>query len=102
MKTYISGPISSDPDYIKHFSEAESFLLGTGDTPVSPSKLDCAEEGLVTHSWNYFMRKALQMLCECEAIYMLEGYEKSRGARLELSVAKELDMLIYFEKGEDL
>lgn len=39
-------------------------------------------------------------LCEimhCEAIYLLKGYEKSKGALLELEYAKTAGLLIYEE-----
>ena len=39
---------------------------------------------------------------ECDAILLLDGWEKSKGVRLELKTALELDMKIYLENDLDV
>ena len=36
MKIYISGPISSDDNYEKHFKEAETFIKSVGHIAINP------------------------------------------------------------------
>ena len=38
---------------------------------------------------------------DCDAIYMLEGHEHSRGAKLELEIAEKLGMHVWYEKYGD-
>ena len=42
----------------------------------------------------------LCQLMQCDAIYMLKGYEKSKGARLELAYATTVGMDAYGEETE--
>ena len=47
------------------------------------------------------MRVAIPELCKCDAIYMLEGWRHSKGARLEHTIARELGMEIRDEESEE-
>jgi hypothetical protein len=38
------------------------------------------------------MREDIRELTKCQMIYMLKGWENSRGARIEFRLAQELDM----------
>ena len=40
--------------------------------------------------WNHAMRKCIVQLMECNYIHMLPGFEKSVGARLEMTIAQKL------------
>ena len=42
------------------------------------------------------MRADISALLECDTIVLLPGWPKSRGARLELTIAMELGMDVYF------
>lgn len=44
------------------------------------------------------MRKDLRMLLDCDAIYMLCGWERSKGATIEKAVAYSCGMEMIFEK----
>tara|TARA_R110001583_G_C5630751_1_gene407011 strand:+ start:1611 stop:1946 length:336 start_codon:yes stop_codon:yes gene_type:complete len=99
MKIYISGMITGlkHDQYRKKFKEAVEFLRSEGNDPVDPSELGKPEH----HSWDYYMRKAIPQLCECDGIYMLEGWQESKGARLELQIARSLDMNVVEQSMED-
>ena len=43
-------------------------------------------------TWEEYMRADLRALVGCEAIALLPGWEQSRGARTEVSIAAELGM----------
>jgi len=98
MKVYISGMITGlkHDQYRKNFKNAVKHLKEEGHDPLDPSELGKPEH----HSWDYYMRKAIPQLCECEGIYMLEGWEHSKGARLELRIARDLNMYVIEEQEE--
>ena len=84
-KVYISGPITGrDLTECKvDFNSAELWLTGLGYDVINPMSYDTIEDG----TWEDYMKKDLKMLLDCDYIYMLDGWEKSRGARLEYNVA---------------
>ena len=98
MKVYISGQITSlrHDQYRQAFKDAAKYLEEQGHDPVDPSELGKPEH----RSWNYYMRKAIPLLCECDAIYMLSGWGQSKGAQLERTLARGLDMPIFEQTRE--
>ena len=44
------------------------------------------------------MRRDLEMLAACDAIYMLDDWRQSRGAQIELRMAMTWRKMILFEK----
>ena len=94
-KIYISGPISGLPleTVYNNFTNAEVQLLEQGYEVVNP-----INNGLPTNAtWEEHMRADLRLLLDCDAIYMLEGWEKSRGARIEYALAVDLKMDIQYQ-----
>lgn len=49
-------------------------------------------------NWVDYMKIHIPALINCEAIVMLKGWETSRGAALERTIAHELKMPIYYEE----
>lgn len=91
-KVYISGSITKDPDYKRHFNKAERFLKRQGYAVFNP----CCIPNIF--SYDEFMNIDIAALECCDCVYMLKGWEKSKGANIELKKAKELNKIIYFEK----
>ena len=86
-KVYISGPITGiDFGNRFAFSCARNALELCGYEVVDPSEVQLDDEA----TWTDYMRADLKLLLDCDFIYMLEGWEKSRGARIELALAKHL------------
>jgi len=95
VKVYIAGPMTGLPDFnYSAFHQAEQELItrgyevvcptsNSGGTPPSPGEVK---------PWDWYLRKAINLLLTCEGIYLLPGWEKSRGARLEEHIAFELGM----------
>ena len=93
MKIYISGPITGTDDYRERFSAAEQIINANGDgdiVAVNPVKetADIPDGS----SWETYMKACMKILADCDAIYMLDGWSGSRGARLEYLVAMELGL----------
>ena len=85
MKVYISGPISNNPHYRDQFAEAEDYLADLGVEIVNPVSL---ADALPPMNYGEYMKIDLQLLELCDAIYMVEGWEDSAGAKLEYHYAR--------------
>jgi len=95
MRIYIAGQVTGK-DYktaIKEFDDAEKMLEARGDEVVNPTRY-CD----ISWSWEKCMRVCLPLLTECDGIYMLRDWKKSRGAKLEHFVAIKLGMKIENQK----
>ena len=92
-KVYISGSITKDPDYREHFRAAEEKLRGMGMKVFNPAKFDADPD----KTWEDYMRADIAELMRCRAIYMLKGWKKSRGARIEYKLARALGYMIIKE-----
>lgn len=102
IKIYISGPMTGLPNNnAEAFDEAERVLKEAGlYDPVNPAELDRQMKkelgGLNNPGDVYqFFRRDFRALLDCQAIYMLPGWEKSYGARVELLVARCMNLLTY-------
>lgn len=81
-------------DVVKTFTTAENWLKSNGYIPVSPLK-----NGLPSSaSYNEHMLRDLQLLSECDEIYMLHGWEQSKGCRIEFAEAVTLKKPIKFQQ----
>ncbi len=89
MKVYLAGPMTC---YVDHnfpaFNYAAKVLRERGHEVVNPAEL--VEDP--TKPWEYYMRRDIPLLCECEAIALLPGWARSRGAQLEDTIASALGM----------
>lgn len=95
MKIYISGPMTGYPDFNrKAFMEAEKHLLESGAEVLNPARVELPMDA----SWVDYMKQDITMLMEADAIYMLEGWERSKGARIELNLACDLAMTVHMQE----
>lgn len=94
-KVYISGAIAHyDIDERKEaFKNAELKLWDLGFVGINPF---CNGLGDEAH-WREHMRRDIALLLGCKYIYMLRGWEKSKGAKLELDVASSCGIEVLFE-----
>lgn len=99
MKVYISGKVTGTTDYLARFGEAEARLTRKGYTVINP--IAVTQHLPKDTTWQGYMAVALAMLLQADAIYMLSGWEKSRGADIERAVADALGLLVTFEGDTD-
>lgn len=95
MKIYISGPITGTDDYMERFAKAEKELTEQGYSVINPAKVNAQLPN--DTSYEDYMRMSFCMLDMCEAIYMLNGWDKSCGANREYGYAMANDKTIIFE-----
>jgi hypothetical protein len=91
MRLYVSGPMTGKPDLNKPaFAEAAGALHAAGFDVVNPA----AWTGGPDYSWEDYMRVDLRLLLDCDGVAVLPGWLRSRGARLEVHVARNLGLPI--------
>lgn len=83
---YISGPMTGKPNHNHEaFMEAEKFLRKIGFNVWNPAYNP--REG---YEWEDYMKVDLVGLLSCDLIFLLDGWEDSRGAKLEKYIADEM------------
>lgn len=109
MRTYIAGPMRG---YVRYnfdaFDLARDFLRGKGHTPISPADIDRLFEGwgkypppdfdMTPEKMKEIIERDLNALKGCDAIFMLKGWQDSKGARLELAYAEFLGLTVIYEE----
>ncbi|WP_432323448.1 DUF4406 domain-containing protein [Yersinia enterocolitica] len=92
MKTYIAGPMTGLPDFNRSaFNAAAKEIAASGHVPLNPAILP---NGL---SQPDYMCICMAMLQRADAIYMLDGWQSSAGARAEYALAEKLEIEILFQ-----
>ena len=95
---YLSGAISNSDkkiqdENVRRFFEVEDKLVGKGHDIVNPARLE--EPG---YTWEDYLARDLAFICEYKPeLYMLKGWEESKGARLEMAMAHYLHLPVTYE-----
>lgn len=93
QKVFISGRVSGlKPDTVrKNFSKVESKYKKLGYDVINPTKL-CSRDWC----WIRCMYVCLRALYQCDFVYMIPNWKKSRGARIEHWFARIWGKGIYY------
>lgn len=78
------------------FFETEEFLVGLGFTVENPA-WNSLPGNFDQDDYTGFLRLGFNQLVRCKGIYLLDGWEKSKGACWELDLAIKLKMGVHFE-----
>ena len=92
---YISGAISSDPNYVEKFNSAEMVLEHLGYLVLSPVMIP----PILTYSEHMALDLVMVQVADC--IVLLPDYKESKGAMRELHRANLYNSRIVFFKGLD-
>lgn len=95
MRVYISGGVTNNPGYEKQFKSAELWLKLNGHEAVNPVEVCAALPKSFTHE--DYMRVCFKLIDISECVYVLKGWQTSKGAKAELSYAKALGKKVKFE-----
>lgn len=92
---YIAGKITGLPIevYTKLFEEAKKEVITLGYEPLSPIELPHEHD----KSWESYMKESMQAMLNCKAIYLIENWIDSEGAKIEMKVAKIFSYEIFFQ-----
>lgn len=122
MRIYISGPMTGHPNHnraafdaaAKRLREQEHFVINPYELSGTFGKADkIAESFEELYDPAYFESAARPSLAQCvmdadlaavrscDAIYLLRGWEKSRGAKKELNEANRCGIEVMLEGGEE-
>lgn len=85
-KLYLSGPITGlDPQATADkFAAAEEYYRAQGYKVTNPIRHGLKADAL----WAEHIGKDITLLLGCDCMVLLEGWEYSRGCRIEVAVAK--------------
>lgn len=107
-RVYIAGPMTGIPQFnFPAFDDAARDLRAVGHDVVSPAELDDPEDRAaalaspdgqmhgghhMNKTWGDFLARDVKLIADdgIEAIYVLSGWSRSRGARLETFVGKAM------------
>lgn len=104
-RVYVAGPMSGMPDLnFPAFHREAARLRAEGFDVVNPAEINGGADELVTMAgmdglqlaahWRACMRNDIAHLVTCDAIVMLPGWERSRGATLEHHIARSLGIAV--------
>ena len=100
-KIYISGAIT--PTWLNrrpiheaetHFKAAYWKIHDDLDIPINPFEISPYSP---EKTWSDYMKDYIEVLVRCDAIYMMKGWWKSKGAWTEFLLAKTLGLEIIYE-----
>lgn len=90
---YVSGPMSGYPDHnFPAFRKASQRLRIEGRYIVEDPSAKGVMEGW---SWEDYLRHDLLQMLRCDGVATLPGFAMSKGAMLEISVARQLAMPVH-------
>lgn len=104
---YISGPISGlQNGNVEAFALAQKKLEEQDYIVVNPheaskevydkwAKLDCTTQENKDQMWKEFMIVDIRHLTLCTHVFVLPGWETSKGSNLEILIAQKLGLKIY-------
>lgn len=111
MKLYLAGPMTGLPDFnYPEFRKVSEELRGVGYTVLNPAEVDDLHErerkrlsepntcllcdNGEKHDWQWYMKRTIKMLCDAQGLAVLPGWEKSRGAKIEVWIAENINLPI--------
>ncbi|MDM5067278.1 DUF4406 domain-containing protein [Aeromonas salmonicida] len=90
VKVYVAGPMTGLPEFNRPtFFAAEEHLKSLGAQVMTPA--------ILPDGWSHeaYMRIAIPMLMECEAVAFLPGWQQSSSARREFTRAQAFGLDLY-------
>jgi hypothetical protein len=91
MNTYISGKMTGCHEMNRpEFMKAQEELEKCGHTVFNPALLPDGKP------YEWYMDRAFEMINECDAVYMIPGWESSFGAKAEHFYATKKGKQIWY------
>ena len=95
-RVYISGKITGTTDFMERFARAEEKLKSEGYAVLNPAYANSYMPEDST--WEEYMKVSMVLLQMADAIYMLNGWEDSKGAKQEYKTSiNSLHLKVMYE-----
>lgn len=96
-KLYLAGPVTgySVSERVATFRNKKAMLERAGFYVINPCELSPPGK-----DWNKSMRTDISSMMKCDTIYLLRGWERSKGVQLELHIALALGFDVMVEGDE--
>lgn len=91
---YLSGAITGNNNYKEDFACAERFLSQMGYSVLNPAKVG---DELPDLTYEQYMKICYRLVDIADIIFMVSGWQKSKGANAELSYAKSLGKKVMYQ-----
>ena len=91
---FLSGRISGNNNYKAEFKMAELFLSDLGYIVINPAELGDVVDGL---TYEKIMQICYRLIDISDAIFMVSGWQKSKGANAELTYAKSINKKVMYQ-----
>ena len=111
---YICGPMAGYPDLNRAaFDEAAALIEARGDRPLVPHDVGVREHAgpcpavydtpaaQGDHDGGCYLRADLAFMVHCDSLYVLPGWSRSRGAQIEVLLARLLRIPIEHAAGAE-
>ena len=98
---YVAGPYSGDVENnIKRAEEVSIELIRNGWYVITPHKNTAGYEQYEDDQITYqtWIEMDLDILKRCDAIFVMNGWKRSRGTQREITLALDLNLLVFFEE----
>ena len=93
---YLSGPMTGLPDYNRAaFNLRAEAFRAAGYTVNNPAEISVTHE--TSKSYGFYFKRALRQLLNSDVLYVFGDITESKGALMELDVAKLAEMPIVWE-----
>jgi len=91
MRLYLSGPMTGMPELnFPAFHADATWLRGHGYEVINPAELNPDQ----SKTWGECMRTDIKALCDCDCLALMDGWEGSQGAHLEVHIAHRIGIRI--------
>lgn len=92
LRVYLAGPMSGIKDYnYPAFNCTASALRALSFDVENPAE----NPDPACKSWNGYLKTALRQMMTCDAVVLMPGWEKSRGANLEVDTARSVGIPVW-------
>lgn len=92
-RIYVAGPMTGLPKQnFPVFHAAAAMLRGKGAHVENPAEIVMPPDA----DWYDCMRRDIPRLLTCDTLFLLPGWEASRGANVEYKLAQDLGMTIIY------
>lgn len=93
-RCYIAGPMTGLPELnFPAFHAAAAWLRSLGYHVENPAEIDVDPAA----GWETCMKADIARLVTCDRIYLLHGWQRSRGATVEFNLATVLGLEVLFQ-----